>query len=97
MNAAPTPSTKPNEIRGNESPDFHMDDLLKQLSALVESDPSQRPQIEMGEYIVFGIHSLNFLLQVINQSLSKLNTNRQTYFGGSLMLFTVLRVVQDYQ
>lgn len=39
----------PNEIRSNESEDFHMKELLEQLTALLDSNPSQHRVIEMGE------------------------------------------------
>nr|CAB3264950.1 serine/threonine-protein kinase PLK1 [Phallusia mammillata] len=38
-----------NEIRSNESADFHMGELLQQLIALLDTNPSQRRLIEMDE------------------------------------------------
>ncbi|CAK8671148.1 serine/threonine-protein kinase PLK1-like [Clavelina lepadiformis] len=51
VNTAPGVSGKceQNEIKSNESPDFHMADLMRQLSKLVDSNPSQRRVIQMDE------------------------------------------------
>ena len=39
-----------NEMRAtNDSPDFHMEDLMTQLTALIDSNPSQKAQIEIGK------------------------------------------------
>jgi len=39
-----------NEMRAtNDSPDFHMEDLMTQLTALIDSNPSQKAQIEIDE------------------------------------------------
>uniref|UniRef100_F6TJJ7 Serine/threonine-protein kinase PLK1 n=1 Tax=Ciona intestinalis TaxID=7719 RepID=F6TJJ7_CIOIN len=47
--AAATLKCEPASQNDVESPDFHMDDLMKQLITLIDSNPSQRRLIEMDE------------------------------------------------
>uniref|UniRef100_H2YAF7 Serine/threonine-protein kinase PLK n=1 Tax=Ciona savignyi TaxID=51511 RepID=H2YAF7_CIOSA len=50
VNASAAPAKcEPPSQHDVESPDFHMDDLMKQLTALIDSNPSQRRLIEMAE------------------------------------------------